>query len=70
MFPQEGELLITTEFGRILVGIQEIVIIPQGIRFSVHLTRPSRGYVLEVYGTHFQLPDLGPIAIVDQLSVV
>lgn len=22
---------------------------------------PSRGYILEVYGTHFQLPDLGPI---------
>ncbi|KAK6727911.1 hypothetical protein RB195_005524 [Necator americanus] len=59
--PQEGELLITTEFGRILVDIQEIVIIPQGIRFSVDIRGPSRGYILEVYGTHFQLPDLGPI---------
>ncbi|KIH65068.1 homogentisate 1,2-dioxygenase, partial [Ancylostoma duodenale] len=59
--PQEGELQITTEFGRILVGIQEIVVIPQGIRFSVKISRPSRGYILEVYGTHFQLPDLGPI---------
>ncbi|KAK5976672.1 hypothetical protein GCK32_014480, partial [Trichostrongylus colubriformis] len=32
-----------------------------GIRFSVAVDGPSRGYVLEVYGTHFQLPDLGPI---------
>jgi homogentisate 1,2-dioxygenase len=37
------------------------VVIPQGIRFSVDVNEPSRGYVLEVYGTHFQLPDLGPI---------
>ncbi|VDO40305.1 unnamed protein product [Haemonchus placei] len=59
--PQQGELKITTEFGRILVGIQEIVVIPQGIRFSIAVDGPSRGYVLEVYGTHFQLPDLGPI---------
>ncbi|KAK6049286.1 hypothetical protein COOONC_13209 [Cooperia oncophora] len=29
--PQQGELKITTEFGRILVGIQEIVVIPQGL---------------------------------------
>lgn len=59
--PQKGELKITTEFGRILVGIQEIVVIPQGVRFSVDVSGPSRGYILEVYGTHFQLPDLGPI---------
>ncbi|CAD6199582.1 unnamed protein product [Caenorhabditis auriculariae] len=59
--PQQGELEITTEFGRILVGIQEIVVIPQGVRFSVGVRGVSRGYVLEVFGTHFVLPDLGPI---------
>lgn len=73
--PQQGSLLLTTEFGRMKVDPLEIVIIPQGldqisqlyfnsrlgIRFSVGVTGPSRGYVLEVYGTHFQLPDLGPI---------
>ncbi|CAJ0924387.1 unnamed protein product, partial [Mesorhabditis belari] len=59
--PQEGELEVTTEFGRILVGIQEICVIPQGIRFSIDIRGPSRGYILEVYGVHFQLPDLGPI---------
>uniref|UniRef100_A0A914CER5 Homogentisate 1,2-dioxygenase n=1 Tax=Acrobeloides nanus TaxID=290746 RepID=A0A914CER5_9BILA len=59
--PQQGALKITTEFGRILVEPQEIVVIPQGIRFSVAVDGPSRGYILEVYGVHFQLPDLGPI---------
>ncbi|KAH7723819.1 homogentisate 1,2-dioxygenase-like isoform X1 [Aphelenchoides avenae] len=59
--PQEGSLKITTEFGRMLVDPLEIVVIAQGIRFSVAIDKPSRGYILEVYGTHFQLPDLGPI---------
>lgn len=40
----------------------EIVVLPQGFRFVVDLPDgPSRGYVAEVFGTHFQLPDLGPI---------
>uniref|UniRef100_A0A915CUE2 Homogentisate 1,2-dioxygenase n=1 Tax=Ditylenchus dipsaci TaxID=166011 RepID=A0A915CUE2_9BILA len=42
--PQHGSLKVTTEFGLLLVGPQEIVVIPQ-----------------EVFGTHFQLPELGPI---------
>ncbi|KAK6134660.1 hypothetical protein DH2020_031585 [Rehmannia glutinosa] len=33
-----------------------------GFRFVVDLPDgPSRGYVAEIFGTHFQLPDLGPI---------
>uniref|UniRef100_A0A914ZS86 Homogentisate 1,2-dioxygenase n=1 Tax=Parascaris univalens TaxID=6257 RepID=A0A914ZS86_PARUN len=59
--PQEGELNLTTEFGLMLVKPPEIVVIPQGIRLAVDVCGPSRGYVLEVYGAHFQLPDLGPI---------
>nr|AAD00776.1 2,5 dihydroxyphenylacetate oxidase [Caenorhabditis elegans] len=59
--PQQGALEITTEFGRLPVNPQEIAVIPQGIRFSGAVRGPSRGYILEVYGTHFQLPDLGPI---------
>lgn len=31
------------------------------MRFSVNVTKPSRGYILEVYDNHFKLPDLGPI---------
>lgn len=34
----------------------------RGMRFSVGLlSGPARGYVLEVFGSHFTLPDLGPI---------
>lgn len=32
-----------------------------GMRFSIAVDGESRGYVLEVYDTHFKLPDLGPI---------
>ncbi|KAG5149349.1 hypothetical protein JHK82_016230 [Glycine max] len=60
--PQQGRLLITTECGRLKVSPGEIAIIPHGFRFSVNLPDgPSRGYVAEIFGTHFQLPDLGPI---------
>jgi len=31
------------------------------MRFSVAVEGPSRGYIAEVYDTHFKLPDLGPI---------
>ncbi|XP_055706109.1 homogentisate 1,2-dioxygenase isoform X2 [Phlebotomus papatasi] len=59
--PQQGSLDIVTEFGRIHVEPNEIVVIQQGMRFSVSVTGPTRGYILEVYDNHFRLPDLGPI---------
>ncbi|WMV60450.1 hypothetical protein MTR67_053835 [Solanum verrucosum] len=60
--PQKGRLWITTECGRLQVCPGEIVILPQGYRFAVDLPDgPSRGYVAETFGTHLQLPDLGPI---------
>ncbi|EMP33643.1 Homogentisate 1,2-dioxygenase [Chelonia mydas] len=59
--PQQGKLLITTEFGKLLVEPNEICVIQQGMRFSVEVFGETRGYVLEVYGAHFELPDLGPI---------
>ncbi|XP_046804490.1 homogentisate 1,2-dioxygenase [Lucilia cuprina] len=59
--PQEGVLDITTEFGKMKVSPNEICVIPQGIRFAVNVTGPTRGYILEVYDNHFHLPDLGPI---------
>ncbi|KAF9588132.1 hypothetical protein IFM89_007608 [Coptis chinensis] len=60
--PQEGRLWITTECGKLQVSPGEIVVLPQGFRFTVDLPDgPSRGYVAEVFGAHFQLPDLGPI---------
>ncbi|XP_037094604.1 homogentisate 1,2-dioxygenase-like [Pollicipes pollicipes] len=59
--PQQGELRITTEMGRLRVRPNEICVVPQGVRFHVAVSGPSRGYVLEVYDGHFQLPYLGPI---------
>ncbi|KAG1334960.1 Homogentisate 1,2-dioxygenase [Cocos nucifera] len=55
-------LLITTECGKLQVSPGEMVVLPQGFRFAINLPDgPSRGYVAEVFGTHFQLPELGPI---------
>lgn len=31
------------------------------MKFSVQVSEPCRGYILEVFNTHFQLPNLGPI---------
>jgi homogentisate 1,2-dioxygenase len=59
--PQQGSLDISTEFGKMSVDPNEICVIQQGMRFSVNVSGPSRGYVCEVYNGHFRLPDLGPI---------
>lgn len=73
--PQLGELRVKTEMGKMVVAPGEIAVIPAGICFAVALkeeeirqgggevrkTKRARGYVLEVFGTHFVLPELGPI---------
>ncbi len=59
--PQQGDLVIQTEFGFIEVSPLEIVVIQRGMQFSVNVEGPSRGYICEVYSGHFKLPDLGPI---------
>jgi hypothetical protein len=32
-----------------------------GMRFSVAVDGATRGYIVEVFDTHFKIPDLGPI---------
>jgi len=59
--PQEGTLDIRTEFGCLEVCPGEIVVIQRGILFSVDISQPSRGYILEVFQGTFTIPDLGPI---------
>ena len=60
--PQEGALVVRTEFGRLEVKPGEIFVIQRGIRFSVDLLgEVARGYILEIFEGHFTLPDLGPI---------
>ncbi len=60
--PQEGRLLLRTEFGLVEAGPGEIAVIPRGVRFRVELPDGrARGYVCENYGALFRLPELGPI---------
>ncbi|KAJ3142511.1 hypothetical protein HK100_002180 [Physocladia obscura] len=60
--PQLGRLEICTEMGPIHAKPTEIVVIPRGIKFAVNLPDgPSRGYILETFDRHWELPDLGPI---------
>jgi homogentisate 1,2-dioxygenase len=59
---QHGVLDIQTELGNLLVRPNEICVIPRGVRYRVDLPAgPVRGYILELYSGHFQLPELGPI---------
>jgi homogentisate 1,2-dioxygenase len=53
--PQTGTLLITTEHGRLHVKPREIVVIPRGIKFSIDVEGPSRGYILEIFNSHFEV---------------
>ncbi len=60
--PQEGELLIETELGKIELLPHEIAVLPRGIRFQVNpVAKQARGYLCENFGAPFRLPDLGPI---------
>lgn len=64
--PQRGTLDIQTELGYLRVGPGSVAVLPPGFRFSVAIASPSEtpaasGYVLEVFGTHFRLPELGPL---------
>ncbi|MFO1466796.1 MAG: homogentisate 1,2-dioxygenase [Steroidobacteraceae bacterium] len=60
--PQQGELQIDTEFGRLTVSPCEIAVVPRGVRFRVLLPQgTARGYLCENRGAPLRLPDLGPI---------
>mmetsp|Transcript_71898 Transcript_71898/g.123529 ORF Transcript_71898/g.123529 Transcript_71898/m.123529 type:complete len:360 (+) Transcript_71898:1-1080(+) len=63
--PETGALMVRTEFGVLTVAPCEVVVVPRGVRFAVELAEgekgSARGYVLELYEGHFELPELGPI---------
>lgn len=50
-----------SDFDPFVVAFKCVFFYQQGMRFSIEVKGPSRGYVLEVYDNHFQLPNLGPI---------
>jgi homogentisate 1,2-dioxygenase len=69
--PQEGAIVIKTEFGDLEISPSEIALIPKGIAFQVNLddsTQEARGYVLENFGAPFVIPDMGPIGISSGLA--
>nr|WP_200182758.1 homogentisate 1,2-dioxygenase [Tomitella biformata] len=73
--PQDGALLLRTEFGLLRVEPGEFAVIGRGVRFAAdpaganHSAQApqaphapqSKGYVCENYGQPFTLPELGPI---------
>lgn len=62
--PQEGALVARTECGVLNVAPGEILLVPRGIRFTIDRARGERGirgYVAEVFGTRFKLPERGLI---------
>ncbi|OAL46582.1 homogentisate 1,2-dioxygenase [Pyrenochaeta sp. DS3sAY3a] len=59
--PQQGALDIQTEFGHLFVQPGEICVIQRGQRFKVKVDGPTRGYILEIWGSNFELPELGPL---------
>ena len=68
LVPQQGELLVCAETGRLAVAPGEICVIPRGMKIRVDLLEgPAergcgvRGYVCENYAGQFRLPELGPI---------
>lgn len=62
ILPQEGRLDVQTEHGRLMVRPGELLVIQAGMRFSVKLPDGvGRGYVQEVFGSHYELPELGPL---------
>ncbi|XP_064629604.1 homogentisate 1,2-dioxygenase-like isoform X6 [Lineus longissimus] len=59
--PQQGVLHLVTEFGKMQVSPGEICVLQQGIRFNVAVEGESRGYIMEVFNSHFELPNLGVV---------
>ncbi|MCB9525343.1 MAG: homogentisate 1,2-dioxygenase [Myxococcales bacterium] len=60
--PWTGTLAVRTELGWLAVGPGELLIVPRGLRFQVHLPDgPARGFMAELFEAHFQLPERGPV---------
>jgi homogentisate 1,2-dioxygenase len=59
--PQQGSVVVSTEYGVLEVAPGEIAVVPRGTKFRVEVAGPTRGYLCENYGAPFRLPELGPI---------
>ena len=62
LVPEQGGLTLFTEMGRIDVEPLEIAVIPRGVKHRIELTgETARGFLVENFGAHFRLPELGPL---------
>ncbi|KAJ3552658.1 hypothetical protein NM688_g4036 [Phlebia brevispora] len=60
--PVDGRLDIQTEMGRFMVRPGEFAVLQRGIKWKVTLPDgTARGYVQEIFGSHYELPELGPL---------
>lgn len=66
--PTKGELLLTTEFGKMHVPPGFLAVIPRSLKVTVarvgsdaEADETATGYVIENYRGNFELPELGPI---------
>lgn len=62
--PQLGIIDIQTEMGNLFLQPGEICVIQRGVRFRVALgpgVTEARGHIAEVWGSVWELPDLGPL---------
>ncbi|MFK8053669.1 MAG: homogentisate 1,2-dioxygenase [Woeseiaceae bacterium] len=60
--PQQGGLLLQTEFGDLEIEPGEVAVMPRGVKYRVVLKSQSAyGYLCENYGQMFELPERGPI---------
>src|SRR3990167_1264534 len=60
--PYIGDIVLYTEFGRVMVSPGKIAVIPRGVKFKVVLdSELARGYLCENLALPFTLPELGPI---------
>ncbi|TLU66848.1 homogentisate 1,2-dioxygenase [Thalassotalea litorea] len=60
--PQQGELLLFTECGKLTIKAGEIAVVPRGMKFQISLfSDTARGYLCENYGDPLHLPERGPV---------
>jgi homogentisate 1,2-dioxygenase len=62
LLPELGAITLMTELGPLEVAPGQLALVPRGLAFSVFLAgRLARGYVGEVFGRPFRLPERGPL---------
>ncbi|OCH91313.1 homogentisate 1,2-dioxygenase [Obba rivulosa] len=60
--PQQGRLDVQTELGKLMVKPGELLVVQRGLKFKINLPDGvGRGYVEEIFGARWELPELGAL---------